>query len=110
MNTSIHNTGDGAVINTGDNNYINTNTSIQKGDLGTFQKRLLDMGIDPGDVEEISNIIQTEQPNGANLGPKTSSWIGEMVAKALNGTSKIGIGAAGNLLATAVKLYFGISG
>jgi hypothetical protein len=110
MNTTIHNTGDGALINTGDNNHISTNTTIQKGDLPAFQKRLQDMGVEPDDIQEISEIVQTEQPDGSHLGPKTSSWIGKMVAKTLSGASKIGIGAAGNLLATAVKLYFGLSG
>lgn len=109
MNTTIHNSGDGAVINTGDNNQIHAKTNIQKGDLAALQKRLEELGVDKEDITEISEIVQTEIPKGSNLGPKSSNWIGKMFAKTLSGGSKIATSAAGNLLATAVKLYFGLS-
>lgn len=110
MSTTIHNTGNGNFINTGNNNHNVVNITIQKGDLAAFQKRLEEIGVESEEIKEISEIVQTEQLDGANLGPKASGWIGKMVTKTLSGASKIGIGAAGNLLATAVKLYLGIPG
>lgn len=110
MTTTIHNAGDGNVINTGDNSQINANISISKGDLTALQKRLEEIGVEPEDIKEISEIVQMEQPNGADLGPNACSWIGKMFTKSLSGVGKISIGAAGNLLATVIKLYFGIHG
>jgi hypothetical protein len=110
MSTHIHNTGDGNVINAGDNNQNTVNITIQKDDLAAFRKRLEEIGVEPDEIQEISDIVQTEKPNGAALGPKASSWLGKMYTKALSGAGKISVSAAGNLLATAVKLYFGIHG
>lgn len=108
MSTIIHNSGDGNVINTGNNSQINANNTIQKGDLSAFQKRLEEIGVEPEEIKEISEIIKTEQPNGNNLGEKASGWVGKMISKALSGMSKISASAGGNLLATAIKNYFDI--
>lgn len=37
-----------------------------------------------------------------------TGWLGKMYSKVLSGVGKIGISAAGNLLATTVKLYMGL--
>ncbi|NLR83039.1 hypothetical protein [Chitinophaga eiseniae] len=108
MTTTIHNSGDGNTINTGNNNQINVKNIIQKGDLAAFQRKLEEIGVEKSEIEEISQIVQTEKPEGNNLGPKASNWVGNMYSKALSGASKIGISAAGNLLATAIKTYFGM--
>ena len=108
MSTNIHNTGDGNFINAGDGNKNTVNITIQKGDLAAFKQKLAEIGVEPAEIEEISEIVQTEKPDGANLGPKASSWLGKMYSKALSGVGKVSISAAGNLLATAVKLYIGM--
>lgn len=110
MTTNIHNTGDGNFINAGDNNHNTVTITVQKGDLASLQKRLAEIGVEKEEIEEISQIVQTEIPEGTVLGPKASTWIGKIYAKALSGAGKIGLGAAGNLVATAVKLYFGLAG
>ena len=109
MTNTIHNVGDGNIINTGNNNHFNVTNTTQKGDLAAFRRRLEEIGVESEEIDEISHIVQTEKNDGPNLGPRASGWIGKMVSMALSGANKIGIGAAGNLLATAVKSYFGIS-
>ncbi|HVI47996.1 MAG TPA: hypothetical protein VM802_24220 [Chitinophaga sp.] len=108
MSTNIHNTGDGNFINTGDNNQNTVNITIQKGDLAAFKQKLADIGVDKQNIEEISEIVQTEKPDGASLGPKASSWLVKMYTNALSGAGKITLGAAGNLLATIVKQVLGL--
>jgi hypothetical protein len=109
MGTTIHNTGDGAFINTGDHAHNNVNITIQKGDLTGLNKKLTELGVEPEEIEEISEIVQSETPDmaGKNLGPRASGWVGKMVAKALSGAGKIGVSAAGNILATVIKAYYG---
>jgi hypothetical protein len=110
MKHTIHNSGDGSFINTGDHAVNTVNITINKGDLKGLNSELEKLGVEPEDIKEINNILQTETPDttNGNLGPKASSWVGKIVAKALSGTGKIAVSAAGNILATLIKSYCGI--
>ena len=111
MNQTIINTsGDGNVVNTGEKARISAKINIIKGNKDELIKYLKDYGISEEDTSELATIIDTEQPDASKMtfGEKVNAWIQKMLGKALDGTWSIGLGAAGNLLAEAIKLYYGI--
>jgi hypothetical protein len=111
MNQTIINTsGDGNVVNTGEKAKISAKINITKGNKDELIKHLKENGISEEDTSELAAIIDTEQPDTTKktFGEKVNAWTQKMLGKALNGSWKIGVGAAGNLLAEAIKLYYGI--
>lgn len=66
-------------------------------------------GVAPEDIEELKGILGIDNPNEENqfFGDKTNSWIQKMIDKAKSGTWAITVGAAGKLLADAIKIYYG---
>jgi hypothetical protein len=108
--TIINNTGDGNIVNTGENAEIKATISINKGDLTELMKQLKNIGIEKSDAEQLIEIINLEEPNLKNktFGLKVNEWIQKMLGKTLDGTWNIGIGAAGNLLTDALKMYYGM--
>lgn len=109
MSTHITNTGDGNVINTGNENKISNSISIQKGDLESLKKELTKQGIDSEDINNLTEILQSECPNeDKTLGENAMNWVLNLSKKALNGVGKIATGVSSNLLATLIKGYYGI--
>lgn len=110
MNQTIISTGDGNILNTGDSVQINATISLKKGDKDSLSKFLKTQNIDRKQVDDLMEIIDTETPEKTTgiFGPKVNSWIQQMIGKALDGTWKIGIGAAGTILAEAIQRYYGI--
>ncbi|KYG85051.1 hypothetical protein AWW67_17585 [Roseivirga seohaensis] len=108
--TIINNSGDGNVVNTGDKAKIIATISINKGNQEELEKHLQNIGLSKIDTAELVEIIDTEEPNLENktFGQKVNSWTQKMLGKALDGSWNIGIGAAGNLIAEAIKAYYGM--
>lgn len=108
--TIINNTGDGNVLNTGEKVNISANIKIVKGNKNELSRYLKEAGIKEEDVAELIEIIDDEEPNFINktFGQKVNTWTQKMIGKALDGSWNIGIGAAGNLIAEAVKAYYGM--
>ena len=108
--TIINNTGDGNILNAGENVQITANIKIAKDSKIDLLKYLQDIGISKEDTSELIEIIDKEVPNFDNktFGHKVNTWTQKMLGKALDGTWNIGIGAAGNFLAEAIKAYYGM--
>jgi len=110
MQTTIHNNGDGNVINTGDHAQVNAQITITQGNKEQLRHALEDKQVAPEDTKELLMIIDSEQPDTKGLfGQKVNAWIAKMVAKSLDGSWQIAIGAAGGFLAEAIGKYYGIS-
>ena len=89
---------------------INYN-SILPNDWESLRGFLEDKGIEKSDLELLQEALKEDpKPAERNLGPKTSNWIGGMVTKAASGIWQVGVATAGNLLAKAILMYYGISG
>lgn len=108
--TIINNSGDGNVVNTGEKANISASININKGSKDELVKHLQDIGLSKTDTAELVEIIDTEEPNFENktFGQKVNNWTQKMLGKALDGSWNIGIGAAGNLIAEAIKAYYGM--
>ena len=101
--------GDNTIIVVGDQNKIEA-TIINPWDFESLQKLLERNEVERDDIDELKIILDEErpEPETGKLGPRVSKWIGKMVQKCLDGTWLIGIGAAGKLLADAIKAYYGL--
>jgi hypothetical protein len=108
--TIINNTGNNNIVNTGEKAKIKSNITISKGSKKELAQHLQDIGLTHDDTTELMEIIDAEEPNVKNntFGQKVNSWTQKMLGKALDGSWNIGIGTAGNLLAEAIKNYYGI--
>lgn len=83
---------------------------VRKDDLSSLLKYLSSQGIEEEELTELGKAIQADpKPKSKdNLGRQVSAWIGKMVQKAASGVWKIGLTAAGNILAKAICAYYGI--
>lgn len=100
--------GDNTTIIVGDNN-TQTVTNITKGNFDALEKILSDKGVETQDIKELQQIIDTDNPNNETkvFGSNVKNWISGMLKKAMDGTWKISLGAAGKLLADGIKMYYG---
>lgn len=110
MSQTIINKGDGNVINTGDKAEIKASINIQKGDFESLRKHLSELGIQSQDIDELKAVIDVDQPDlgKGTFGQSVNHWIQKMFGKALDGAWQVSTGAAGTLLAEAVKTYYGM--
>ncbi|WP_157646043.1 hypothetical protein [Burkholderia ubonensis] len=103
--------GSNTTIIVGNQNTSTVTNTINKGDLGRLQEILRDSGIAQTDVQKLNQAIVEDGDaplQTKSFGPKVGAWIGNMVQKAATGGWNIGVGAAGNLLATAISNYYGL--
>jgi hypothetical protein len=89
----------------------NLEMSIQPGNFKTLSSFLRSKGVGKEDISELEKAVGSDsKPESANaFGEKVSSWIGKMVKKAASGAWQVSITTAGNVLAAAIKAYYGLS-
>lgn len=105
--TIINTSGNGNVVNTVDKS-IKATVKITKSSKDELVKYLTDNGVSEADTTELVKIIDSEEPNREKntFGKGVNEWIKKMLSKALDGSWKVGIGAAGSLLAKAIGKYY----
>lgn len=98
--TSISNVGDGTQIN----------ISIEKGDISALVEYLKQAGIVEADAKELAEIVASEEPESKQepFGIKAKAWLVENLKKASNGTWKIGVSVATDVIKQAVLKYYGL--
>jgi hypothetical protein len=84
--------------------------SINQGDSEAFKKYLIDAGLDQSDASELSEIVASEKSGDRNepLGSKAKAWVVENLKKATDGTWKIGISVATEVIKKAALKYYGL--
>lgn len=109
MNTTIINSGDGAIVNNGNENTISAGIDIKKGDKEYLRQELIKAKVAQGDVDELLAIVDDELPisKGA-FGVAVNDWIKKMLSKAVDGSWQVSIGAAGNILSEALQRHYGL--
>lgn len=98
--TNISSTGEGA-------QFL---LSINKGDDEAFKAYLVNAGLDQSDALELATIVASEQPGDKNepLGSRAKSWLVENLKKAADGTWKVGVSVATEVIKNAVLKYYGL--
>jgi hypothetical protein len=85
------------------------NQSISRNDFNALADFLRNNKVSDEDISELnSRITQDGELKEKSFGPLVSDWIGRMITKAADGSWNVAIGAAGNILASAISSYYGI--
>ncbi len=84
--------------------------AVEQNDFQSLERELAGLGVDTDDIEELTIALREEptRPTPATFGPNVSLWIADMVKKSALGTWQVGVGAAGNLLATVIGRFYGL--
>ncbi|MBJ8476467.1 AbiTii domain-containing protein [Acinetobacter bereziniae] len=88
----------------------NNQMNIQKMDFDSLAKHLSENKVTFSDIQALQDAIELDptptEPN--KLGSNVSSWIGNMIGKAANGSWDVSIAVAGTLLAEAITKFYGL--
>lgn len=98
--TSISTTGEGVYVN----------VSIGKGDARGLVEYLKQAGIAEADAKQLAEIVASEKPESKQepLGAKAKNWLVENLKKAANGTWKVGVSVATDVIKEAILKYYGL--
>ena len=98
--TSISASGEGARIN----------VAIGERDVQSLVEFLKQAGVPETDARELGEIVATEEPENKQepLGSKARKWFVENLKKAADGTWKIGVSVATDVIKEAVLKYYGL--
>lgn len=83
--------------------------SVVKGDNDSLIRYLVESGIPEDDAKVFSEILASEEPAGKDepFGLRAKTWLLENLKKAANGTWKVGISVATQVLTEAALKYYG---
>ncbi|MBX9961713.1 MAG: hypothetical protein K2Y35_01570 [Burkholderiales bacterium] len=98
--TTISAAGEGAQINVG----------VVQGDTQALVENLARAGISEFDAKELAKIVSTEKPESKEepFGANAKAWLLKNLKKAANGTWKIGVSVATDVIKEAVLKYYGL--
>ena len=84
--------------------------NIEKGDAAAFVRALTGGGITDEDAKELVDIISEEEPESEEepFGERAATWLGDNMKKAGNGSWKVGVSVATNLISEAAIRYYGL--
>jgi len=84
--------------------------SIKKGDNDSLKNYLIKIGLNLSDASELVTIVASEGPGSRNepLGSRASLWLVNNLKKAADGTWKVGISVATDLIKNALLKYYGL--
>ena len=85
--------------------------SIGQGDKSALIESLAKAGISKGDASQLAEIVASEKPTSKEepFGKKAKAWLATNLRKAVDGTWKIPMGVAVNVLTEAVKKFHGLN-
>jgi len=86
------------------------NVAIGQMDLPGLVEFLIKNGIAEGDARQLGDLMASEEPDSAKepLGKKAAAWLAENLKKAANGTWKIGVSVATEVIKEAALKYYGL--
>jgi hypothetical protein len=106
FNTTIYG-GSANIVGAATKSPISFNVGVK--DFASLEKALVEKGVASTDIAELKEALESDPApsTSQSFGPRVSTWMGKMVAKAAQGGWSIGAGAAGNLLAEVIAKYYG---
>jgi len=84
--------------------------NVQVNNIETLKEALRQAGIEETDIDALVKAVKAEpKPRDAkSFGPHVAGWISRMAGKAATGAWQVGVGAAGQILATAIGKFYGL--
>ena len=98
--TSISATGDGAHIN----------VAVGERDVEGLVQFLVQGGLPESDARQLGQLVASEEPESAAepFGAKARKWLVDNLKKAADGTWKVGLSVATDLVKEALLKYYGL--
>lgn len=86
------------------------NVSVGKGDSEGLAEYLKQVGIAEADARQLAEIVAGEKPESHQepLGAKAKKWLVDNLKKATNGTWKVGVSVATDVIKEAILKYYGL--
>lgn len=82
---------------------------VVAGDIASLRAHLVQLGVEKQDLDELETALSKDTPpKGGRFGTKVADWIGKMTGKAASGGWDVATGAGADLLATAIRAYYGM--
>lgn len=103
--------GNNATIVVGSGSIQGVSNSVAQNDFDSLANVLTSHRVPADDIAALKQAIEADQ--GAedhktkSFGPKVRQWLGNMVAKAGSAAWQVSIGAAGNILGSAIGAFYG---
>ena len=84
--------------------------SFNTGDSRALEEYLSAQGISSDDAHALAEIVASEEPGGSEepLGEKARKWVAENIRKAADGSWKVGISVATEVIKKAALRYYGL--
>lgn len=107
FNTTVYG-GSANLVGSAESSTVTFNVGMK--DMESLHKALAANDVQEGDIQELQAALTSDpEPSTPNqYGPRVTAWISGMVSKAASGSWAIGLGAAGNLLASVIAKYYGL--
>lgn len=106
--------GDNATILVGSGSIQGVNNSVIKNDFHSLANALKSHCVPDEDIAALAQAIAEDQGSEdheqKSFGPKVRHWLGDMISKAGSATWHVSIGAAGNILGSALGAFYGFGG
>lgn len=104
--------GDNATVVVGSGSIRDIKNKVVRRDLESLLSTLREQGVSAEDLSALQTAIaddeSSEDVRKGELGPRVKNWIGTMIGKAGSATWEVSMGAAGNLLGSALGSYYGL--
>ena len=84
--------------------------AVQAGDIEFLKNILKELGLGNEDITDLEKALSNDQKKAIRkrIGPKTSSWLGDMISKASSGMINLTTTVAGNVLTKLISQYLGL--
>ena len=107
FNTTVYG-GSANLVGSAESSTVNFHIGVR--DLDSLRNVLAANAVQDSDILDLQSALtcDPEPTTPSQYGPKVTAWIAGMMSKAASGGWAIGLGAAGNLLASAIGKYYGL--
>jgi hypothetical protein len=104
--------GDNTTIVVGGGSIHGVTNTVIHGDFDSLARSLRTQSVPDSDIQELKDAIDSDTSDSdvqdkKGFGPRVRAWMGSMVAKAGSSAWQVSIGAAGNILASAISKFYG---
>lgn len=82
--------------------------SITPGNLADLTSALKEVGLADDDLRELSEAIDKDPEQDSGFGDRVRAWMGKMFAKTVDGTWRVSVAVASNILTRALNQYYGL--
>jgi hypothetical protein len=101
-----------ANVAVGSSGFTQIGHQVQTGNIASLRQHLAQYGVTKEDLDDLQTAVaQDPKPkDGRRFGSHVADWMGKMTTKAATGAWEVATSGAGDLLASAIRAYYGFGG